>query len=184
MAVPGFTRAALLVTLAAWALTGCSRDPSGTAPDARAPVPAGTPAAVPPEIQQVCSDFAAASLAFDTTRDQGPGQARQRAAERFGTPELASRLSAEGRSTTTWNMVAARRGRVEVTTVPVRDDPPAPREGSAGAGAVATRVAVGDAGWRQELSTVVIYCALGREDSGWRVTGVRLADSESGAESP
>jgi len=183
MALPGSIRSTLLVTLAACALTACSRDPADTAPDTPPPVLAATPAAVPQEVQKVCSDFAAASLAFDTTRDQGPGHARQRAAERFGTPELASRLSAEGRGTT-WAMVAARRGRVEVTTVPVRDDPPAPREGSAGAGVVDTRVAVGDAGWRQELSTVVVYCALGREESGWRVTDVRLADSESSTESP
>lgn len=183
MALPGFTRSALLVALTACALAGCSPEPHRTAPDAQPHMPATTHTAVPAEIQQVCSDFAATSLAFDTTRDQGPGQARQRAAERFGTPELASRLSAEGRSTA-WAMVAARRGRVEVTTAPVRDDPPAPREGRAGAGAVATRVAVGDEGWRHELSTVVTYCALRREDSGWRITDVRLADSESSTESP
>lgn len=176
----------VVFALIAITLAGCAKDGPGSAPDPQPSAMTAAPqsaAATPAEIQQVCSDFAAAALAFDTARDQGPAQARKRAAVQFGTAELEARVGAEAPSTV-WTTVAAHRGRVEVTVTPVRDDPPAPREDRAAAGAVAKRVAVGESGWRQELSTMVTYCSLRREAQGWRVADVRLADSDSSAGSP
>jgi hypothetical protein len=182
-------RYVLVFVLFAATLAGCSQTRPGSTSALQAPTMSTAPhapqatAAIPAEIQQVCSDFTAAALAFDTTRDQGPAQARQRAAARFGTAELEARVGAEAPSAM-WATAAAHRGRVEITVTPVRDDPPTPREDRAAAGAVAKRVAVGDDGWRQDLSTVVTYCSLRREAEGWRVVEVRLADADSGAGSP
>lgn len=136
-------------------------------------------AALPVDVYDVCARFAAAALSSDTAIDRGPADARKRAAGQWGTAELVDRLGGEGRDTT-WDLLAAHRARVQVDTSPVGDDPPPPRDGKAGAGVQARKVAVAADGWRQELPGTVVYCSLIRDDVGtWKVSAVSFADSTS-----
>jgi len=164
--------AALVLTTAC----ACTTLPTSPGPAAVAP---NHPAATEPAragVQDLCARFTIAALGSDTTTDAGPADARRRAAQQFGTPALIDRLAGEGRDPR-WRVLAEHRGRVQVSTTTVADDPP-PQDGDhAGAAVLATRTAVADNGWRDELPSTVAYCALQRTQDGWKVADVTFSDT-------
>ncbi|ATY17102.1 hypothetical protein CU254_41740 (plasmid) [Amycolatopsis sp. AA4] len=175
--LPVRARALLLLTTPALAAGACS----GAAPaPEHAALPATTaPAAAQPaaaaEARQICGQFVAAALSVDAAADSGPGDARRRAADRFGIPGLAEQIGGEGRDNG-WGLLAAHRARVRVTTEPVDDDPPPVRDDETGAGVTASRVAAGD-GWTQNLDPLAAYCSLRRVAGAWKVSGITFSDT-------
>jgi hypothetical protein len=173
--------AAVVVAVACLAVAGCSSITHPSATTASGTV-SGTvdaaPTTVPRDIQQVCTRFVVAALSVDTTTDRGPADARIRAANTYGVPELAARLQGNGKDPA-WPLLVAHRAHVHVSTQPVGDDPPPAQGDTAAAGVHATRVAVGTEGWRQRLSDTVAYCSLRRQPEGWKVTDLSFSDSPS-----
>lgn len=171
--------AMVAVALAITAVASCA--PAGSTAGtttARSPARAGgtAPTPVAREVQQVCARFVSAALSIDTTTDQGPGDARVRAARAHGVPELAARLQGHGKDPD-WLLLTAHRAHVEVTTQPIVDDPPPAQNDVAAAGVLATRVAVGAAHWRHQLSDTAAYCSLRRDPDGWKVADLSFSDS-------
>lgn len=151
-------------------LTGCVNRAT-SAGETSAPKP------VAPDIQQVCANFVTTALQADTTTDTGPADARQRAARLFGTPELARQLAGQGNDTD-WATLRKHQASVKVTTRPITDDPPKPRDGQAAAGVEVSRTALGRDTWQQPLPPAVAYCALRHDGTGWKVTSFTLATDE------
>ena len=171
--------AMVAVALAISAVVGCaSAGPTAGTTTARSPERAGgtAPTLVAREVQQVCASFVAAALSIDTTTDQGPGDARVRAARTHGVPELAARLQGHGKDSD-WPLLTAHRAHVQVTTQPIVDDPPPAQNDVAAAGVLATRVAVGATHWRHQLSDTAAYCSLRRGPDGWKVADLSFSDS-------
>lgn len=147
----------------------------------------GTPGSVAAraEAQNTCGRFVVTALSVDTTIDAGPEEARRRAAQQHGTPELADQLDGHGRDHL-WPTLVEHQARVEVQTSPVADDPPPERPDSAAAGVIADRVALSRNGWRQPLPQLVAYCTLAADRTsppasdgatGWKVAAITFADS-------
>lgn len=169
-----------LIALVALLGTACSRTTPGGQDTASttAPGATGTTGVQRSTVVEVCSRFTVAALSSDTTTDRGPADARSRAAQQFGTPELIDQLGGEGRDQT-WPVLVEHKARVVVDTSEVQDDPPPARGNQVGAAVSASRVAVGADGWRQELPGTVAYCSLVNEGAGWRVAAVSFSDATS-----
>ncbi len=164
---------------AALLATACAHTASPTQPPDTATVPQTLASATDQARHggaDLCARFTIAALGSDTATDAGPADARRRAAQQFGTPTLIDGLVGEGRDTT-WPILAEHHARVQISIAPVADDPP-PQDGEhAGAAVVATRTAVADDGWRRELPSIVVYCALRRTQDGWKVADVIFSDT-------
>lgn len=177
----GFSLA--LIALVALLGTACSRTAPGGR-DAASPTATGetgetgSTGVQRSTVVELCSQFTVAALSSDTTVDRGPADARSRAAQQFGTPELIGQLGGEGRDQT-WPLLVQHKARVVVDTSEVQDDPPPARGNQVGAAVSATRVAVGADRWRQELPGTVAYCSLVNEGTGWRVAAISFSDSTS-----
>jgi hypothetical protein len=168
----------LAVVAVALFIAGCSRPASNSSPPSPQSSPPAETTTARDAVEEVCARFAVVALSSDTTIDRGPADARRRAADQFGTPRLAEQLAGEGRDHD-WPLLAAHRARVQVDTEPIGDDPPPSTPQRASAGVIARRVAVGDAGWRQDLPSTATYCSLVRTGQGWRVDRVGFTDSTS-----
>lgn len=179
------TAAALVAALAA---TGCAHTADLSTPPSTHPQATRSVATQPdPDGQRVCGDFISLALSSDTSTDAGPADARRRAAQRHGTPELEDLLTAGGVDHT-WAALTEHRARIEVRVAPVGDDPPRRREGLAAAAVNAMRTAIGitadGSPWRELLPDVVAHCALTAVDGGWRVTTVQLSDAGASTPAP
>lgn len=154
-------------------LTSCSDPDHANSAGTSGPASA---AQVPPG--QTCRDFALTYVSADTRRDNGPGDARYRAAERYGTRKLARQLATSARSRPSGQFERWSRhgGHVEITsTNPVRDDPPPTRAGRAAAGFTLSGHVAGEGGWREPYGPMVVYCSLTTTPAGWRVDDVRVS---------
>lgn len=145
----------------------------GHSPDTTTQGPGPRP--VPADIQQVCTNFVTTALSVDTIADHTPADARRRAALGFGVPDLDKNLTGDGRDPD-WPLLQSHRAHVSVSTQPVADDPPPVRANQAAAGVRVSRIATGSDGWRQTLPSVVAYCALRQESTGWKVAALTLSD--------
>ncbi|RJQ66189.1 hypothetical protein D5S17_35785 [Pseudonocardiaceae bacterium YIM PH 21723] len=128
-------------------------------------------------VTEVCSRFASAALSSNAEIDRGPGNARYRAAQQFGSPEFA-RNDQFREGDGAWPLLAEHRARVVVNTYEVGDDPPPPRRDTASAAVTAKRVAVAADGWRQDLSTFVVYCTM-TDAGGWKITAASFYEDPS-----
>src|SRR5215211_4005180 len=97
---------------------------------------------LPSEARGLCADFVTTALSIDTKTDRGPGEARTRAATRYGIPGLAEQFDGEGNDPA-WAQLEQHNARVDVQIEPVDDDPPPVRADEASAAVLATRIAAG-----------------------------------------
>lgn len=169
-----------MIVLAAALGTACAGPSPGGQDAAASPAAAdaGTGGVQRSTVVEICSRFTVAALSSDTRTDRGPADARDRAAQQYGTPELMDQLGGEGRDQS-WPVLVQHQARVVVDTAQVQDDPPPARGNQVGAAVSASRVAVGADGWRQELPGTVAYCSLVNEGAGWQVAAVSFSDDTS-----
>ncbi|MEU0529190.1 hypothetical protein [Amycolatopsis tolypomycina] len=170
------SRPLIAASIAVLAVPGCSNSPAppqASAAEVRsdAAEPAARGAAA-----QACTRFVVTALSSDAALDRGPGDARVRAAQLYGTPQLAGQLAGEGRDHT-WPELVQHQARVSVTTTEAGDDPPAVTGTETGAAVTASRIAVGSGGWRRDLPPTVAYCSLAQAADGWRVIAVTFSDT-------
>jgi hypothetical protein len=126
----------------------------------------------------ICTRFAVAALSSDTAIDRGSADARQRAAEQFGTSALVAQFTGQG-ADPEWAGLLAHEAYVAVSTAAVADDPPPIGLGEAAAGVVARRTAIGESGWRERLPDIVVYCTLVIGQQGWKVDTVSFSEDGS-----
>lgn len=113
---------------------------------------------------------------MDTTRDSSEADARQRAADRYGTPRLAGELTGgHGRSLDfpTW---ASHRATITTGPQPYAGEPLGRDQPTlAYRAAVVTRDAIGADGWRQPLPPAAVFCTLVPAGGGWVVDHIDLS---------
>ena len=175
--LPMSRRIVMLAAIAVTAAAGCAPVAPTVGGAAGAEQDAGAEAPRAAAAGEFCGRFATAALSSDAAIDRGPADARSRAAQLYGSPQLATQLAGEGRDQT-WPELVQHQARVEVRTDEVTDDPPQASGSEVGAAVSATRVAVGTGGWRQVLPATVVYCSLtSAATAGWRVTAVTFSDT-------
>lgn len=170
--LPQLSTAVLAVVIA----TSCA-GPSDTGPGVAAP-PATPPASAPPapeaaHPEQVCSALAAAAYTADPAREPTPALARQRAAEQFGTAQLAQQWRGSG-TDPLWQHLAATGGQLHAETTPAHDAAPPAKTGQAAAAVHVRPIAT----WPERSEPqpgMLLYCGLTHAPQGWRVDTVQLA---------
>jgi hypothetical protein len=175
----------LLLALAATTpAISCSHHPTTVTaahpPTSATPSTPDAPAAPPGD---TCARFAIAALSSDTTIDHNPGDARQRAAQQFGSAGLANHLAGAGNDQT-WPAMVTHSAHIVVDATPINDDPPASTTDHAGAGVLTQRTALAPDGWRQQLPTLAVYCTLANDGSRWAITAITMSDASTGSPSP
>jgi hypothetical protein len=134
------------------------------------------PSTQPGPPQQVCDHFATAYFAIDATRDTSEADARERAAQRYGTPRLAAELvGGHGQSLDfpTW---ASHHAVITTGLQPYAGDPlPADRPTVVYRASVVTRDALGTDRWRQPLPPAAVFCTLAPVQDGWLVDRVDVS---------
>lgn len=162
--------------LAGACAASCASQPD-TGPGVAAP-PAPPPESAPsqPEAgspEQVCAALAGSAYTADPAREPTPALARQRAAEKYGTPELAQQWRGSGHDPL-WQRLAATGGQLRAETSPVQDAAPPARTGQAAAAVHVRPIAV----WPERSEPqpgMLLYCGLSQSPQGWRVDSVQLA---------
>lgn len=170
----GLAAAALVFASSCGPAQTPSADPTATSPEVRPT----TSHPVAPDA--VCRRLAVTYMSVDTRHDTGPADARQRAAQNYGTPALRRQLdgggSGRGSRFTRW---ARHDGHVEITNIrAVRDDPPPTTGGHTAAGFVLSGHVAGTGQWRQPYGPVAVYCSLDKRPAGWRVDHVQVSQGQ------
>ncbi|MGH3857815.1 MAG: hypothetical protein ACRDR6_30865 [Pseudonocardiaceae bacterium] len=113
---------------------------------------------------------------MDTTRDTSEADARQRAADRYGTPRLSAELAGgQGRSLDfpTW---ASHHATIQTQLRPYAGDVlPADQPTLVYRATVVTREVIGADGWHQDLAPAAVLCTLVPATGGWLVDHVDLS---------
>jgi hypothetical protein len=112
----------------------------------------------------------------DTTRDTSEADARERAAQRYGTPRLAAELAGGHGQSLDFPTWATHHATITTGRQPYAGDPLPPDQPTVAYRAtVITRQARGADGWPQPLPPAAVFCTLVPAPGGWLVDHVDLS---------